>query len=300
MNYENMLKDLIEKDDRIMVMTAENRSMLRNIPSHIPDNFVDVGIMEQTLVAAATGFALRGRIPIAHALACFITLRAFEFARTDIGAPNLPVKLVGSFAGFQSTANGFTHQAIDDIGVMSSIPNMNIFCPADSDELLNGMPEIINSANPFYIRYNDSPSIMNHFEKFEIGKAEKLKNGNDVSLISYGLMLNEAYKSAEFLENQGYSVDLINVRTIKPLDIETVLESILKSKLALIIEDHLQFGSLFHQISLILTIKRIQANIFGYNLKDRFFKPAMLQDILEFEKFRAEDISEFVINELNK
>lgn len=300
MTYEQLLKNIIEKDDRLMVMTAENRSMLRTIPKDIPNNFVDVGIMEQTLVGSAAGFALRGRIPIAHALACFITLRAYEFVRTDVAAPNLPIKLVGSFPGFLSTANGFTHQAIDDVGVMSSIPNMNVFCPADADELIAGIEEIIYSPNPFYIRFNDIPAAVLHTEKFEIGKAEMLKSGRDVALIVYGFMLSETYKAAEILENQGYTVSLINVRTVKPLDTEKVIDAIQSTKLTLVIEDHLEFGGLYHQIALLMTEKRMTANIFGYNLKTRYFKPAMLNDILTYEKFTANDIAEKVINELNK
>lgn len=300
MTYEKILQNIIEKDDRIMVMTAENRSMLRNIPKEIPNNFVDLGIMEQTLVGSAAGFALRGRIPIAHALACFITLRAYEFARTDVSAPNLSVKLVGSFPGFLSTANGFTHQAIDDVGVMSAIPNMNVFCPADAEELLAGMEEIIYSPNPFYIRFNDTPASVQHIEKFEIGKAEELKSGKDVALIVYGFMLEETYRAAETLEKQGYSVSLINVRTVKPLDNEKVINAIESTKLTLVIEDHLEFGGLYHQIALLMAENRITANILGYNLKKRYFKPAMLNDILTYEKFTAKDIAEKVIYELNK
>jgi transketolase len=254
--------------------------------------------MEQTLVGSAAGFALRGRVPIVHALACFITLRAYEFARTDIGAPKMNVKLVGSFPGFMSTANGFTHQAVDDIGVMSSIPNMNIFAPADNEDLLIGMPKVIESESPFYIRFNDSPAIIEHKKDFQIGKAEIIKEGSDVSILVYGILLKEAIKASQILENNGVSAEVVNMRTVKPLDEEMILNSLQNKKLTVTFEDHFEFGGLYHQIALLVTKNRLKSNILPINLKDRFFKPAMMEDILQYEGFRGEDVANKILSEL--
>ena len=138
-SYEDALYRLAEEDDRLIVMTAENRAAIRALPERLGARFIDVGIAEQTLVGMAAGLAVRGRIPVIHALAAFLTLRAFEFIRTDVGIPGLPVKLVGSFPGFVSEANGPTHQAIEDVALMRGIPNMKVFCPADLDDLLIGL-----------------------------------------------------------------------------------------------------------------------------------------------------------------
>src|SRR6476620_6530455 len=124
-----------------MVLTAENRAAIRNLPAKIGDRFIDVGIAEQTMIGMAAGLALRGRIPVCHALATFLTLRAFEFIRTDVGIAKLPVKLVGSVPGFLSEGNGPTHQAIEDIALMRGIPNMQVFCPADERELVQMLPK---------------------------------------------------------------------------------------------------------------------------------------------------------------
>src|SRR3970040_3153918 len=105
MNYEQRLLELIQNDDRIVVMTAENRAAMRNLASQIGDRFIDVGIAEQTMVGMAAGLALRGRIPVVHALSTFLTMRAFEFIRTDVGIAHLPVKIVGYVPGFLSEAN---------------------------------------------------------------------------------------------------------------------------------------------------------------------------------------------------
>ena len=130
--YESTLAALVAADERIVVLTAENRAAIRNLPAQIGARFIDVGICEQTMVGMAAGLALRGRVPVVHALATFLTLRAFEFVRTDVGIGRLPVKLVGGVPGFLSEANGPTHQAVDDIAVMRAIPGMEIFCPADA------------------------------------------------------------------------------------------------------------------------------------------------------------------------
>src|SRR5665647_2268477 len=117
MNYEQFLLDLLQKDDRYIILTSENRSSMRSLPDVVKERFIDTGIAEQTMVGMSAGLALRGRIPIVHALATFLTMRAFEFIRSDIGIGNLPVKLVGAVAGFFSEANGPTHQAIEDVAI---------------------------------------------------------------------------------------------------------------------------------------------------------------------------------------
>ena len=115
-------------------MTAENRALVRNIPGRLGNRFIDTGITEQTMIGAAAGLALRGRIPVVHALASFLTMRAFEFVRTDAGIPNLPIKLSSFIPGFLSDGNGPTHQAVEDISLMRGIPNMTVFAPADEQE----------------------------------------------------------------------------------------------------------------------------------------------------------------------
>ena len=131
MSYEELLTELAVNDERFIVMTAENRALIRNLPAKLGKRFVDTGITEQTMVGAAAGLALRGRIPVLHALASFLSMRAFEFVRTDAGIPNLPVKLSAFIPGFLSDGNGATHQAIEDISIMRGIPNVTVFAAAD-------------------------------------------------------------------------------------------------------------------------------------------------------------------------
>src|ERR1700733_9965384 len=154
MSYEELLTEIALSDERFIVMTAENRALVRNIPAKLGTLFIDTGITEQTMVGAAAGLALRGRIPVVHALASFLTMRAFEFVRTDAGIPNLPIKLSSFIPGFLSDGNGPTHQAVEDISLMRGIPNMTVFAAANEDDLLKMAPAIWHSKNPAYLRIN--------------------------------------------------------------------------------------------------------------------------------------------------
>src|ERR1700749_786930 len=169
MNYEELIKKLALEDERFVIMTAENRALIRNLPGVLKDRFIDTGITEQTMIGAAAGLALRGRIPVVHALATFLTLRAFEFIRTDVGIANLPVKLSGFIPGFLSDGNGPTHQAIEDISLMRGIPNITVFAPADEDDLLKMLPTIWNAPHPAYTRINTRKTSYVHAD-YEPGK----------------------------------------------------------------------------------------------------------------------------------
>ena len=300
MNYEELLKNIIKEDDRFIVMTAENRASIRNLPDILNNKFIDTGITEQALIGSAAGLALRGRIPIVHALATFLTMRAFEFIRTDIGIGKLPVKLVGAVPGFLSEANGPTHQALEDISLMRGIPGMNVFCPADEEDLLIGMPEILKSDNPFYVRYTNQGNIINHTKEFEIGKAEKISEGSDITILVYGTLLRQAYEAMKTLEIQGISVRLINMRTVKPIDEDIILNAAKDSVLLVTIEDHFITGGLFSIVAELLVRNHTSCNILPIALENKWFKPGLLQDVLEYEGFTGRQIAERVITKLNQ
>jgi transketolase len=294
-NYEDILYDLISADERVMVLTAENRASIRNLPPKIQANFIDTGITEQTMIGVSAGLALRGRIPVAHALATFLTMRAFEFIRTDVGIGNLPVKIVGSFAGLLSEANGPTHQAIEDVALMRGIPNMNIFCPADEEDMLMGLPEIIMNENPFYIRYNNLKPTVRHSD-FRIGEAEIFGDGSDIVILTYGTLFNESVKCRDILEESGYSVKLVNLRTLKPIDTGRILPLIEESGLIVTVEDHFLTGGLFSIISELMALHGLHKKIYPIGFDNRWFKPALLKDVLEYERLSASNLAERIKN----
>ena len=294
MTYSDLVLELINKDDRYMIMTSENRAAFRDLPPLIKNNFVDTGITEQTLIGMAAGFALRGRIPIVHALATFLTMRAFEFIRSDVGIGNLPVKIVGAVPGFLSDGNGPTHQAIEDVSIMRGIPNVNVFCPADEDDMMKGLPIIFSDPSPFYIRYNITKPLTKH-RKFEIGKAETFGDGTDVAILVYGFLFGEALKAKNILESKGISVRLINIRTPKPIDEQTLLKAVDECKLVVTIEDHLITGGLYTILAEVLLRNRKTANVLPFALMNKWFKPALLNDVLEYEGFTAEQMAAKII-----
>jgi transketolase len=296
LTYEELLKELVDKDERFMILTAENRAAIRNLPDQIGDRFIDTGITEQTMIGVSAGLALRGRIPVAHALASFLTMRAFEFIRTDVGIADLPVKLVGGFSGFLSEANGPTHQAIEDVSIMRGIPNVNIFCPADEEDMLIGLQKVLESPKPFYIRYNNLKPVHKHSKEFEIGKAEVISEGKDVTILVYGVLFKQAIEAKEILEKKGMSVGLINLRTLKPFDEEAFLKAAKSSKLLVTLEDHFITGGLFSIVAEIFLKNKKMCNVLPVALMDKWFKPALMNDVLEYERFTGEKIADRILN----
>jgi transketolase len=172
--YEELLKNIAIDDERIVVMTAENRALIRNLPSVLGKRFIDTGITEQCMVGAAAGLALRGRVPVLHALASFLSMRAFEFVRTDAGIPNLPIKLSAFIPGFLSDGNGPTHQAVEDVSLMRGIPNMQVFAPANEQDLAIMLPKILASKHPAYIRICHRPTSFQHQNILKLEKPKLL------------------------------------------------------------------------------------------------------------------------------
>lgn len=295
-NYEATLLELMQADERIIVMTAENRAAIRNLPNLMPDRFIDTGITEQTMIGAAAGLALRGRVPVVHALATFLTLRAFEFARSDAGIGNLPVKLVGGVPGFLSDGNGPTHQAIEDVSLMRGIPTFHVFCPADEEDLVIGLPHILASPSPTYIRHNGlktavSDGFAGHDPHFEIGKAELIANGHDVTILVYGMLLAQALVARNILEAEGVSVRLLNMRMPKPVDEDAILRAVAETSLLVTLEDHFLTGGLFSIVSETLVRHGQMADVLPIALDGRWFKPALLPDVLHYEGFTGPQIA---------
>lgn len=294
MNYEQLLTETALSDDKYIVMTAENRALVRNIPNAIGNRFIDTGITEQTMIGAAAGLALRGRVPVVHALTAFLTMRAFEFIRTDIGLKNLPVKLSGFIPGFLSDANGPTHQALEDISLMRGIPNMEVYAPADEQDLLAMLPYIWSSNAPSYVRINIRAGKMQH-APYEYGKAEVISEGTDITFLTYGLMLEQCLEAASVLRSTGKSVGIINMRSLKPVDEQAILQAASQSKLLVTVEDHFKTGGLYTIIAETLLKHRTTADVLPIALEERWFKPALLHDVMQHEGFTGIQIADDVL-----
>lgn len=293
MTYEQLITEIASQDERIVILTAENRALLRSLPNNpkLVKRFVDTGITEQTLVGMAAGIASRGRIPIVHALASFLTMRAFEFIRTDIGIPHLPVKLTGFIPGFLSDGNGPTHQAIEDISLMRGIPGMEVFAPADEEDMLLALPTIWRSASPSYVRANLMKPMIPHDPNFTIGKAEVISEGNDITFLVYGMLFNQVLQAKQLLESKGISVGLVNMRSLKPVDREVIRKVAKESELVVTVEDHFKIGGLYSIVGEVLLGQRLSANVISFSLNESWFRPGRLPDVLSYEGFSPEKIA---------
>ena len=296
--YARALAALAAERADLVVMTAENRAHLRGLAEALGPRFVDVGICEQTMVGAAAGLALRGRTPVVHALATFLTLRAFEFIRTDVGIPGLPVKLVGFVPGLLSEANGPTHQAIDDVAVMRAIPGMQVFCPADLGELIEALPQIVASRRPAYVRYTAAPAAVTHIAPFAIGEAEVLTREEGVSILTYGPLLCEAERARQALEGRGVPVHLVNLRTLEPVDEEAIVDAVRPAELVVTLEDHFRRGALHTIVAETCLKHRLAPRVLGLDLGSSFFTPALHADVLRHEGLSGARVAERILDAL--
>jgi len=288
--YEDVLLAAAKSDPRIVVMTAENRAAIRGLPPLLGDRFIDVGICEQTMIGAATGLALRGRIPVVHALATFLVMRAFEFIRTDVGILGLPVKLVGAVPGFLSDGNGPTHQAIEDVSLMRGIPGMHVVCPSDERELVEALPAVLASPHPTYLRFNASPCRVEHHKPFALGQSELILDGQAVMLLGYGLLVPELVVAAQELRSAGIDAGVLNLRTLVPFDEAAVLKHTASARLLVTVEDHFKVGGLFSIVAELCLREHVSPHVLPLAL-DRWFRPALLPDVLRTEGFTGPAIA---------
>ena len=293
--YQELIKETALADERYVVMTAENRAVVRELPPLLGNRFIDTGITEQTMIGMAAGLALRGRIPVCHALAPFLIYRAYEFVRTDVGIAHLPVKLSAWIAGFLSDGNGPTHQAIEDVALMRTIPGMTVFCPSDNDDMLRMLPEIWASPDPAYVRLNVRPDVYKKHTPFKTGVAEVISEGTDVTILTYGMLLEETLKAVEILKENGLSVGLLNMRSLKPIDEQAILKVAAKSKMLVTVEDHFLTGGLYSIIAEVLLKNRTTANVLPISLNEKWFKPGLLSEVLAYEGFTGTQLAERVM-----
>ena len=297
--YEAALAQLAAADPAVVVVTAENRAAIRNLPAVLGERFIDVGVAEQTMVGLAAGLALRGRKPIVHALAAFLTMRAYEFIRTDVGIGRLPVKLVGGVPGFLSDANGPTHQAIEDIALMRGIPGMKVFCPADEIDLIAALPALLADPAPCYIRYTASPAVCPHPLPGQPHRIETVAEGDDVAILSFGLLVGEALDARARLAADGISARVLSVRMPKPLDEAAVLAAAADTRLVVTVEDHLQTGGLYSAVCELLVRSGARADLLPIALTERWFKPMLLTELLAREGFTGAQIAARILERLD-
>ena len=301
--YEKKLFSLMEKNKKIVILTAENRVSLRNIPSKLDSNFIDVGISEQNLVGISAGLAKSGFLPIIHGMSAFLTMRAFEFIRTDLGYPSLPSVLVGTFNGLSATANGTangpTHQAIEDIALMRLVPNMTVVVPSDLQETLSILENIEKLDGPLYIRDSNFETINFERKPFEWLKNECVIKGEKIAILSYGTILVVCINVSKKLSSENILHSIYNMRFIKPID-KVILNEIFENhEIIFVIEDHINIGALSSIVKEYGFDNKKSKKIISINLKHNFFKPGNFNEALDTAGFSVNKIYEKIKKEIN-
>ncbi len=235
-------------DENIIVLDADlsKSTKTETFQKAYPERFINMGIAEGNMMSTAAGIASCGKTVFASSFAMFAAGRAFEQIRNSIGYPKLNVKIGATHAGLSVGEDGATHQCLEDIGIMRTIPNMVILNPADAQEARLCVKAAIEYKGPVYLRFGRLavPVVFDDTYKFEIGKGVYLKEGKDVTIIATGLMVPEAVKAAEILESEGISAAVINMATIKPIDRDIIVDAAKKTGAIVTAEEHNIIGGL--------------------------------------------------------
>ena len=273
--YGQTLLKLASEEPKIIALSADlgNSSGLERFKSSFPNRFINIGIAEQNLVGVAAGLAKEGFIPFASSFAPFITMRACEQVRMNLGYMQLNVKIVAIGSGLSMGFLGNSHYGLEDIAIIRAIPNITIISPADCAEVVKSVNAACKFTGPVYIRLTGVPNSKLVYEEdyeFVIGKAVDLRIGKDLAIIATGSVTAEALEAAKFLEKKGISSSVINMHTIKPLDEEKLLDLSQNFEKMVIIEEHSRVGGLGSAIAEFYMSKFLSPKILHIALKDDF------------------------------
>ena len=254
--YGETLCRLMEHDERIVVLDADlcRSTMTVLVERRFPSRFIEMGIAEQNMVATAAGLALEGKIPFVNSFAVFATGRAYDQIRQAVALARLPVKIVGSSAGLSDFGDGATHQSVEDISLMRSLPNMTVLCPCDAAEVEQMLPLIVAHAGPVYLRLTraELPLLDPGLELKNLAGVRRLREGGDAVIFATGALVFKAMEAASILEAAHISTRVVNVSTLKPLAEGALREEAQGMKAVVTAEEHSVIGGLGSAVALAL------------------------------------------------
>lgn len=258
-----------------------------------PDRYFNVGIAEANMINIDAGFATTGKIAFCHSFAMFTAGRGYDQIRNSIAYPALNVKIIGSHAGLTVGEDGATHQCIEDLSLMRTIPGMVVLSPCDGNETREAVMAMLAYNGPVYMRTGrcDFYMVTNSIDtyKFEIGKGAELRKGSDAAIIATGLMVQEALKAAATLEAEGVDVRVIDMHTIKPLDQDIVIRAAKETGAIVTAEEHSIIGGLGSAVSEVLT-STCYAPLERVGVEDRFGRSAEAMELLDKYGLSCENI----------
>ena len=295
--YGKMLCELGESGD-FVVLDADLAEATKTcyFAKAFPDRFYDCGIAEGNMIGIAAGLAASGRTAIASSFAMFAAGRAFEQIRNSVGYPHLNVKVCATHAGITVGEDGATHQCLEDIALMRTIPGMTVINPADATEAAAAVKVAIETPGPFYIRFGRYavPVLFNSDEyTFELGKGVLLREGSDVTVVATGMMVAAALEAADTLAAEGISVRVINIHTIKPLDTQILAAAARETGAVVTAEEHNVIGGLGSAVTEALA-EACPCPVLRVGVNDQFGRSGKVPPLLEMYGLTAGAIVEKV------
>ena len=291
--YGDALVELGANNKDLVVMDADlsKSTMTVGFSKAFPDRFFNMGIAEQNMYGVAAGLAASGKTVVASTFAMFATGRAFEIIRNSIGYPHLNVKICATHAGVTVGEDGASHQAIEDIALMRSIPGMTVLNPSDGVSAKKAVEAAVAMDGPVYVRLGRAavPFVYDEDMDFEIGKGLTVKEGSDVTIIATGIMVNEAIQAAEKLEAEGISARIVDIHTIKPIDEEIIIKAAKETKGIVTAEEHSVIGGLGSAVAEV-TAKNAPAKIKMIGIQDRFGQSGKPDQLMKEYGLTADDI----------
>ena len=255
-----------------------------------------MGIAEQNMISTAAGMSTCGKIPYASTFAVFAAGRAYDQIRNSVCYPKLNVKICATHAGVTVGEDGATHQMIEDISLMRTLPNMTVLSTSDDVQTKWAVKEISKINGPVYLRLSRlaTPIIYGENQKFEIGKAVQIGEGTDATIFATGVTVSEAIRAQEILENKGIKVRVVDIHTVKPIDKDMVIKCAKETKKLISVEDHNVIGGLGSAISEVLT-EEYPVKLVRMGINDTFGKSGKAIELMQYFGITAENIVEKVV-----
>lgn len=282
--FVKRLEEIAKGDADLMLLTGDlGFSVFEDFMQKFPKQYLNMGVSEQNMIGVAAGMALSGKTVFAYSIIPFITLRCLEQVRNDVCMQNANVKLIGVGSGFSYGQLGPTHHSIEDIAVMRVLPNMTVVCPGDPWEVEEATRAIYKIRGPAYLRIGKKgePHLLGKETKFTLGRGIVMRNGDDLTVIACGNMLETALTVAEGLDSKDISVRVISMHTIKPLDKGLIVESAKKTKAIFTLEEHSVIGGLGSAVSEVLAESGFLKKFHRFGVLDKFTKMAGEQNYLQ-------------------
>ncbi len=291
--YGKTLLTLGAKNDNVVVLDADLSKSTKTFDFKVahPDRFFNMGIAESNMMGVAAGLAAAGKVPFASTFAVFAAGRAFEIIRNSICYPKLNVKICATHAGITVGEDGASHQAIEDIAIMRSLPNMTVICPADGVSAAKLIEEAADYNGPVYVRLGRSgiPVLYKEDQTFEFGKGIELAEGTDVTIIATGIMVYEALVARDELAKEGISARVIDIHTIKPIDRDIIIKAASETKAIVTAEEHNIIGGLGSAVSEVVA-ETVPTKVLRVGVEDTFGESGKPAELLEKYELTAAKI----------